>query len=80
MSDSDLINVLRCPVEMRSLVWQDNDLIEPLSGRIYPESHGVIDLVAEEERYSDLGDSNHYDRFPYEFVDCPPISPNIPSI
>ena len=54
---------------MRSLIWQGKDLIEPVSGRIYPESDGIIDLVAEEERYSDLGDSSHYERFPYEFVD-----------
>ena len=56
-------------MEVRSLIWQGKDLIEPVSGRLYLETHGVIDLVAEEERYSDLGDSNHYDRFPYEFVD-----------
>lgn len=55
-------------METRSLIWQENDLIEQVSGRIYPGSCGAIDLVAEGERYSDLQGSNHYDKFPYEWV------------
>ena len=66
---SELTAVIRCPVDQMPLVWNGVFFVEPTSGRQYPESGGIIDLVVEEERNDDLGDANHYDKHPFEFID-----------
>ena len=66
----ELATFLRCPVDQLPLFWREDCFVQPTSGRRYPKSEsGIIDLVAEEERFADLGDDRHYDEHPFEFLD-----------
>ena len=60
---------LQCPVTGRPLKWNGTAFVEKISGRLYPEIGGIIDLVPEEERLADLGDRNHYDHHPFNYYD-----------